>query len=60
MKRFTVQKAHLVFMLVMGVFISSSLAFAGSDKRNRGHKPPVVKPPAATTPGVLGAASLPR
>ncbi len=52
MKTFTAQKAYIVFMLVLSVFISSSLVYASSDKSNKNHKPPVV-----TTSGVLGAAS---
>jgi len=41
----------------MGVFISSSLAFAGSDRRDRNQQPPVANPQVATTPGVLGTAA---
>jgi hypothetical protein len=52
MKRFTARKAYVLFMLVMGVFISSSLAFAGSDHHNG-----TSKPPAAKTPGYLGSAA---
>src|SRR6185369_4264927 len=54
MKRFTAPKAYLVFMLIMSVFISSSLVFANDGKHN---KPP-VKPP-VTTPGagILGSAA---
>ena len=44
-------------MLILSVFISSSLVYASSNKRDRGTKPPVVKPPVVTTSGVLGAAS---
>jgi len=57
MKRFTVQKAHLVFMLLMGVLISSSLASAGSYRPDGDNNPPFADPQAATTPGVLGAAA---
>lgn len=55
MKRFTAPKAYLVFMLIMSVFISSSLVFANDGKHN---KPP-VKPPVTTTPGagILGSAA---
>ena len=54
MKYFKSNKAYLVFMLIMSVFISSSLVYAN----DRDHsKPPVVKPP-TTTPGtgILGSA----
>src|SRR6185369_9215462 len=51
MKRFTAQKAYIVFMLVLTVFVSSALAYAGSDKHGNN------KPPVATKPGVLGAAA---
>lgn len=60
MKSFMGRKARLVSMLVLSVFICSLPAFAGSHKRDRDdddHKPPVVKPPSATSPGVLGAAA---
>ncbi|HBG06752.1 MAG TPA: hypothetical protein DDY22_14665 [Geobacter sp.] len=57
MKRFTVQKAHLVFMLLMGVLISSSLASAGSYRGDGDNNPPAADPQAATTSGVLGAAA---
>jgi ice-binding like protein len=54
MKRFMTQKAYLVVMVILSVFISSSLVYAGSHKH---HTPPVVDPPVATTPGVLGSAA---
>jgi len=44
-------------MLVMSVFVSSSLVYAGSDHRDRKDKPSGTKLPAATTPGYLGAAA---
>jgi hypothetical protein len=52
MKRFKTQKAYLVFMLILGVVISSSLVYAGSNNHNGDHKPPGAK-----TPSVLGAAA---
>ena len=51
MKRFKTPKAYLVFVLIMGAVISSSLVYA-SDSHN-GH----TKPPVTTTPGALGAAA---
>jgi len=57
MKKFTAQKAYLAFMLVLSVFISSSLAYAGSDSHNRDQKPSGTKPPVVKTPGDLGAAA---
>jgi hypothetical protein len=56
MKRITVNKAYLVFMLLLSVCISSSLVFAGSGKHEGSHNPPVV-PPSTTKPGALGAAA---
>lgn len=50
MKRFLEQKAYVVFMLVLSVFVSSSLVYAGSDRHH-------TKPPVANTPGDLGAAA---
>ena len=52
MKSFKVSKAYLVFMLVLSVFISSSLVYASSDRGDRNQKPPAVK-----SPGALGAAA---
>ncbi|HXE95690.1 MAG TPA: ice-binding family protein [Dongiaceae bacterium] len=52
MKRFKTQKAYLVFMLILGVVISSSLVYAGSD-----HHDKASKPPSASKSGVLGTAS---
>lgn len=52
MKRFKTPKAYLVFTLIMGLVISSSLAYAGSSKHDRNQKPPVV-----TTPNALGSAA---
>jgi hypothetical protein len=40
MKRFKAQKAYLVFMLILTVFINSSLVYGGSDERVRDHKTP--------------------
>jgi hypothetical protein len=59
MKRIKSNKAYLVFMLVLSVFMSSSLVFASSHNRSNDHnKPPVVNPPVAT-PGtsILGSAA---
>lgn len=52
MKRFLAPKAYLVFMLLMSVFLSSSLVYAGSTKHSSGQNPPVAK-----SPGDLGAAA---
>lgn len=52
MKKFKTPKAYLVFMLIMGVVISSSLVYASSDRHDRNQKPPVT-----TSPGALGAAA---
>jgi hypothetical protein len=59
MKRFTVQKAYLVFMVIMSVLLGSSLVYASSRDSDSGHitKPPVTNPPVATTSGKLGAAA---
>jgi Ice-binding-like len=57
MKSFKTNKAYIVFMLVMSVFMSGSLVYASSHKHDGDNKPPVVVPPVATTPGVLGAAA---
>ena len=55
MKSFKVSKFYIVFMLVLTVFASSSLVYAGSHSRdNRDHN----SPPAATTPNILGSAAL--
>jgi hypothetical protein len=48
MKRFKALKAYLVFMLILSVFISSSLVYGGSDEHVRNHK----------TPDALGEAAL--
>jgi hypothetical protein len=55
MKKFTVQKAYVLFVLVMSVFISSSLVYAGSDRHEGKIRKP--KPPVAATPSVLGSAA---
>jgi hypothetical protein len=52
MKRFTTQRAYVLFMLIMSIFISSSLVYAGSDHHIGGSNPPDVK-----TPGNLGSAA---
>src|SRR6185369_2751239 len=52
MKRFTAQKAYLVSMLALSVFLGSSLAYGSSHKHDSNHNPPVAK-----TPNVLGAAA---
>jgi hypothetical protein len=58
MKNFKANRVYLVFMLIMSVFISSSLVYAGSRDRDRDHnKPPVVKPPTSTTANILGSAA---
>jgi len=57
MKRIKANKAYLVFMLVLSVFISSSLVYAGSHNRDR-DKNGGIKPPSSAAPGVLGAAAL--
>jgi len=60
MKSIKTNKAYLVFMLLLSVFISSSLVYAGSHSRDRDHdNPPVVNPPVTTTPGtgILGSAA---
>ena len=46
MKKFTVQKAYVLFVLVMSVFLSSSLVYAGSD-----HNDGKDKRPGASKPG---------
>jgi hypothetical protein len=60
MKRFTVQKAYLVFMIIMSVLVSGSLVYASSHNRDSDNnpKPPVANPTVSQTPGNLGAASL--
>lgn len=46
-------------MLILSILVSSSLVYAGSHKHESDRSmPPVVKPPVATTPGYLGAATL--
>ena len=67
MKSFMTQKAYLVVMLILTVFISSSLVYASSDDNDSDYKPPVVQPPVvvpqvtqppvATKPGLLGSAA---
>ncbi|MDA8431159.1 MAG: ice-binding family protein [Geobacteraceae bacterium] len=52
MKRFKTPKAYLVFMLIMGVVISSSIVYGSSDSHNRKTKPPV-----SSTPNALGSAA---
>ena len=52
MKRFKVSRAYIAVMVVMSVFISSSLVFAGSHEHNTPKNPPATK-----TPGALGAAA---
>jgi hypothetical protein len=46
-------------MLVLSVFMSSSLVFASSHQHDGDHQPPVTNPPVATTPGtgILGSAA---
>ena len=51
MKSFTAKSAYLVFMLILGVVISSSLVYGGSDRNNRDKKP------GPKTPSVLGTAA---
>lgn len=55
MKRIKANKAYLACMLVLSVFLSSSLVYAGS----RHHDGDKNKPPVATTPGrgMLGSAA---
>ncbi len=53
MKRVKASKAYLACMLIMSVFISSSLVYAGSDKHSNNKK----TKPAVNTPGNLGAAA---
>jgi hypothetical protein len=55
MKRFFAPKAYMVFMLVLTVFVSSSIVYAGSSKLSGDHN---STPPVAKTPGDLGAAVL--
>lgn len=52
MKSITTHKAYLVFMLVLSVFVSSSLVYAGSNKQVNDHKKPGTKSSVA-----LGAAA---
>jgi hypothetical protein len=40
MKRIKAQNAYLVFMLILSVFINSSLVYGGSDELVRDHKTP--------------------
>lgn len=58
MKRFFAPKAYMVFMLVLTVFVSSSIVYAGSDRHKGDHKPPDTKPPIGNKIGDLGAAAL--
>jgi hypothetical protein len=51
-KVFKAQKAYIVSMLILSVFISSSLVYASSDKHGGGTKPPTTK-----TAVALGAAA---
>jgi hypothetical protein len=55
MKRFFAPKAYMLFMLVLTVFVSSSIVFADSSNHSGSHN---TKPPVAKTPGDLGAAVL--
>ena len=55
MKRFFAPKAYMLFMLVLTVFVSSSIAYAGSSSHSGSHS---TKPPVAKSPGDLGAAVL--
>jgi hypothetical protein len=55
MKFFKTNKA-LVSMLMLSTLMSSSAVFAGSHN-DSGHNPPVVTPPSAITPKVLGSAA---
>jgi hypothetical protein len=59
MKNFTARKAYLVCMLVLSVFMSSSLVYAGSRYNDGDNQTPVANPPVATTPetGTLGSAA---
>jgi len=57
MKSFKANRAYLVCMLVLSVFLSSSLVYAGSHDRDRDYKPPVANPPSASNPNILGAAA---
>jgi hypothetical protein len=59
MKSFTARKAYLVCMLVLSVFMSSSLVYAGSRYHDDDNQPPVANPPVATAPGTgtLGSAA---
>ena len=57
MKRFMAQKAHLAFILVLSIFVSGSLAYAGSDNHKSDRKPSGTKPPVVKSAFDLGAAS---
>jgi hypothetical protein len=59
MKNFKASRFYLVFMLVLSVFVSSSLVFAGSHSSSKDdhHKPPVVTPPGGTPSNILGSAA---
>ena len=52
MKSFTTHKAYLLFMLVLSIFVSSSLVYAGSSNHANDHQKPGTKSPVA-----LGAAA---
>jgi hypothetical protein len=53
MKKFTVRKAYLACLLVLGVFVGSLPVYGSSDHHYSDHKPS-----GATTPNILGAAVL--
>jgi Ice-binding-like len=59
MKSFTARKAYLVCMLVLSVFMSSSLVNAGSRYNDGDNQTPVANPPVAAAPGTgtLGSAA---
>lgn len=57
MRRFVAQKAYVLFMLVMTLFISSSLVYAGSGRHEGKNISPSTKPPVASAPGILGSAA---
>lgn len=59
MKRTMSQKVYLAAMLILTVFTSSTLVYAGSGSHDGEHtKPPVTTPPGSTSPVSLGAAAL--
>jgi hypothetical protein len=59
MKNFKASRFYILFMLVLSVFVSSSLVYAGSHSGSRDdhHKPPVVTPPGGTPSNILGSAA---